>query len=145
MWSCSGHSGINQPDRTVTRGPVTTWSGFIECSGTKTGGEKNDNKLNGKTLTRIRRGGVSPKPQTTGGISGGPRTCHGSDALWPVPPTVSTVSETEKDNDVVCGERSGADWLPCITQVDATHRWWLVRSLFPCKSVFECPEKRYIN
>ncbi|CAL8349416.1 unnamed protein product [Boreogadus saida] len=22
---------------------------------------------------------------------------------------------------LVCGERSGADWLPCITQVDATY------------------------
>ncbi|XP_044078909.1 jhy protein homolog [Siniperca chuatsi] len=26
---------------------------------------------------------------------------------------------------LMCGERSGAKWLPCITQVGATHRWWL--------------------
>ncbi|KAG5848811.1 hypothetical protein ANANG_G00103390 [Anguilla anguilla] len=24
----------------------------------------------------------------------------------------------------MCGERSGAKWLPCMTQVDATHWWW---------------------
>uniref|UniRef100_A0A0E9TBS4 Uncharacterized protein n=1 Tax=Anguilla anguilla TaxID=7936 RepID=A0A0E9TBS4_ANGAN len=25
----------------------------------------------------------------------------------------------------MCGERSGTKWLPCTTQVGATHRWWL--------------------
>uniref|UniRef100_A0A0E9RI28 Uncharacterized protein n=1 Tax=Anguilla anguilla TaxID=7936 RepID=A0A0E9RI28_ANGAN len=25
----------------------------------------------------------------------------------------------------MCGERSGAKWLPCITQVGATHWWWV--------------------
>uniref|UniRef100_A0A0E9Q7D1 Uncharacterized protein n=1 Tax=Anguilla anguilla TaxID=7936 RepID=A0A0E9Q7D1_ANGAN len=26
---------------------------------------------------------------------------------------------------LMCGERSGANWLPCITQVGATHWWWV--------------------
>lgn len=25
----------------------------------------------------------------------------------------------------MCGQRFGTKWLPCITQVDATHWWWL--------------------
>uniref|UniRef100_A0A0E9W5C5 Uncharacterized protein n=1 Tax=Anguilla anguilla TaxID=7936 RepID=A0A0E9W5C5_ANGAN len=26
---------------------------------------------------------------------------------------------------LMCGELSGAKWLPCITQVGATHWWWV--------------------
>lgn len=26
---------------------------------------------------------------------------------------------------LMCGQRFGTKWLPCITQVDATHWWWL--------------------
>ena len=43
-----------------------------------------------------------------------------------------------------CVECSDADWLPCNTQMGATHWLWLVRSRLHCKAS-DSAEKNYTN